>query len=304
MSERFVTVAAQDGADTWVRRVNAGELVSVGQRNAFLGQAAGLMDLLARPGRILTPDGPVPPRAVYRGPNATFNGREVPVFGSFDPPAAWWAKPPARTAGRVYPRTAGAAGGGSKPFSLADLLEPTEADRRRYWLALHGATKAMNGSGAIVGEAPRDAGVLPVAAVVVIAVAGIAALATLIGVAANTAIRETQETARNAAELEAAAREYAQRLQWAATHPGQPMPPPGPAEVRVNTPRPSPTPGGPAQSPLDAAVARAVEELGGIVARVIVGGVVTLVAISVVPPIIQRISERAAERALGERNGR
>jgi type II secretory pathway pseudopilin PulG len=285
VTERFLTAEAQDGGDRWVSKVQRGENVSIAERNAFVGQAAGLMDALAAPGRILTPSGIVPPTTLYTGSVAAWNGRQVPVLGGVQPPSDWLVKP--------APGARNASGtGADKPWDIQRLLEPTMAERRRYWLALHGSLKAMNGSYQIVEANPqRSAGVLPVAAVVVIAVAAIAALAGIVGYVAGTAIHENAETARNAADLEEAAREHVRRIQWAAEHPDQPMPPPGPAELRVQQPRPSAPAGTP--SPLDQAVNNALRESAGLITKVALAAGGIFLAATVLPPVIANLADRA-----------
>lgn len=282
MSERFIQAEARDGGDAWVAKSSRGQLVTVAERNAFVGQAAGIMDVLAAPGRLLTPAGVVPPTTVYRGPDRAWNGRTVPLLGGVEPPALWLVKPP-RTASGVEP---------PKGWDLRALLEPTMDERRRYWLALHGTLKGMAGSYEIAeANAPRTAGVLPVAAVVIIAVAAVAALAGVIGYVAGTSIHENAETARHAGDIEAAARAYVQRLQWAAEHPGAPFPPPSAAEVRVQTPPPAAPPG--SASPLDRAVNDALASLVTTGGRVLLVGAGLMVAAVVLPPILSNLADRA-----------
>lgn len=267
-----------DAGAQWLRAVEAGELVSAAQRNAFVAESAALMDALARPDLLLAPGAAVPSRE-YFGPVAAFNGRRVPLVGSIEAPAAW------KRPGALPPSSGLFAAG-----SLGAALEPTADERRRLYLALYDSQKAMAQSFEVV-RVERTAGVLPQAAVIVLALAGIAALAGVIASAVNTYIRESQVTARHAAQIQAASREYAQRLQaWAAarrTNPNAPMPPRGPNEDAVITGRAAGS-----APPATRSATDALHALAEGANRALLVGAVGLGASVVLPPVLEWAERR------------
>lgn len=273
--ESFISAdGRQDASLEWLRAVERGEPVLPAQRNAFVSQSSALMDALAAPERLLVP-APVIPSAQYFGPVSSANGQRVPVVGSIAPPEGWLSAGPlpAGRAGLFAPGTPGA------------FFAPSEEERRRLWLALYSTQRSMASSFETInaeGFSGRDAGALPVIAVVVIAIAGIGALAAVVANAVSTQIREVQETARHAAQIQQAAAEYVNRLRtWQTalqTNPAATMPPPGPSETAVAR---SPAAG--TAPPAERAQRNAWEELAeGATRAVWVGG--GLVALSVAGP--------------------
>lgn len=283
----FIETSPQDRGDQWVAQASAGQPVVLGDRRAFIGQSLGLMDIMARPGEILTPAGPMPPTEIYRGPNATWNGREVPVLGTLQPPATWLVKPPRNASGVERAK--------DDPYlqNLRRVLAPTDDERRRYWLALYGTMKSLDTSYQVVGE-QRPAGNLAVVVVVVLGVAAIVAYAVAHTLEANTRIREDAETARHAADIQAAAQCHAQRIQYAATHPNarpdDPALQPCAVEERIRQPPPS---GGP--SPMDSAIQKALDSLTN--AAFIGGGL--LLGATVLPPVLANLADRATRERHG-----
>lgn len=288
----FIESSSQDRGDVWVQKATRGEVVALGDRRAFIGQSLGLMDIMARPGDILTPAGPMPPTEIYRGPNATWNGRAVPVLGTLPPPSAWMQKTPPRSASGV-----GQAKDDPYLQNLRRVLAPTDDDRRRYWLALYGTMKSMNDGFTVVGVgSQRDAGVLPAVAigVVVIGVVAIVAYAISHTLEATTQIRENSQVAQNAADIQAAAQCHAQRIQYAAMHPNARPDDPGlqpcAVEQRVSQPRPS----GEA-STLDQMIQKALDSLTS--AAIVGGGL--LVGATVLPPVLANLADRATRERHG-----
>lgn len=296
----FIESSAEDRSDQWVEKASRGEEVVLGDRRAFIGQSLGLMDIMARPGDILTPTGAMPPTEIYRGPNATWNGRAVPVLGTLQPPASWMQKTPQRSASGVDRAK-------DDPYltNLRRVLAPTDDERRRYWLALYGTMKSMNGSFTVVPRAAsgvgarRDAGAIqlvPIAVgvVVVFGVVAIVAYAIAHTLEAQTRIREDAETARHAADIQAAAQCHAQRIQYAALHPNarpdDPALQPCAVEERIRQP---PASGGP--STLDQMIQKALDSLTN--AAIVGGGL--LVGATVLPPVLANIADRATRERHG-----
>ena len=272
----FVTAdAAGTAAEDWFRKVTEGREVYAAERNAFVAKSAGLMDVLARPGELLAPTGALraPPSVTYTGPVSQWNGRAVPLVGSMQAPADWMVKGPLP----ARPRSA-------NPF------EPSESERRALWLALWDTQKSLAQGYSVVPE-PRTAGALPVIAIVVIAVAGISALAVVLSNAATTLLREREETARHAQAVQAAAAEYVECLRRRMTQPGLACTD-GPNQTRI---RNAPAPGAP-PPPGSGATDRALNTLAeGARTALLVGGV-GLGASFVLPPLAQFLASSSRGR--------
>lgn len=284
---RFV-IASEGTGQTWLDKASRGEPVTAVERNAFAWQASAVMDALANPSQFLGASGPVVPREVYNGPVREWSGREVPLVGTGIPPSQWFEK---------RARSAGGVGGPGKTW--ADVLLPTDTERRDLYLAMGRVMKSLHGEGEVISrrtvEAPRTAGVIPLVPVVVVAVVGLAILGVvLVERYQEVVLRETEETARQAAELAAAQRAWLERVQWAAQHPGQPMPPPSPAEVRVLT-RPQPQTPSPAESSGDAWL----KQLEDGAKRVALVGALGLGLAVAGPPILANVADRATRAPSG-----
>lgn len=272
----FVTAdAAGTAAEDWFRKVTEGREVYAAERNAFVAKSAALMDVLARPGELLAPTGALraPPSVTYNGPVSQWNGRAVPLVGSMEPRSDWMRKGP-------LPSTARS----SNPF------EPSEEERRNLWLALWDTQKSLAQGYQVMPEA-RSAGALPVVAIVIIAVAGISALAVVLSSASTTMLRERAETARHAQAVQAAAAEYVECLRRRMTQPGLACTD-GPNQTRIRqapAPGATPPPGsGATRSALDTLAQGAREAL-------LIGGV-GLAASFVIPPLAEWLARGSRGR--------
>lgn len=306
-------LATEGAADTWLRKAAAGEPVTAGERNAFVTQAGAAMDALADPTivrAVLAGDADAAsrsalavPRARYFGPVATANGQEVPVIGTVQPPREWFGKrdPSVKAAAglrgaRLDPATRRVhAARDSGSLTWADVLSPNNEERRALYLATGNVLRSLQNSGEVVSNVRRDsagvdAGLAPlaIAGIVVGVVALVSWAVYLYEQTQIVTIRENAETARQAAELQAAQAGWMQRVQWQLAHPGQPMPPPSPAETRV-TGRPYPA----TPSPAEDGATQFLNQLrdGALkLGALTVGG---LVVVTVVPPVLSNLADRA-----------
>lgn len=273
--ETFVIAEPRAGTD-WLTKAASGQVVTASERNAFVVQAAAAMDALANPGAIVTPSGLRVDTVSYHGDVTAWAGRQVPFVGSQNPPAAWLAK----------------RGPSAGAMTWADVLLPTNDERRSLWLATAGLMKTLHGTGVEVGSRalPRTAGdAADAAAVVVVAVGPVAALGVwLFARDREISIRESEETARQANELAAAQAAWLQRVQWSAAHPGEPMPPPSPAETRVLQ---RPPEGG--RSPADRMGDSFLDALAREAKDMLVAGIGLFAALTVLPPVLSNLADRA-----------
>lgn len=292
MSPRFA-LATQDNAQTWLDKAARGEPVTAGERNAFVWQAGAVMDALADPARIIKPTGPEVPTTVYRGPVREWNERRVPLVGSIDPPRQWFGK--AEDTSTKGPRDAGA-------ITLADVLSPTNDERRLLWLATGNIMRSLQVEGRVVSRERRpsgnvDAGLAPAAiAAIVVGVVGIVSWGLYLYEQHEVVrLRETEETARQARELQAAQAAWLQRVQAQMQNPTRPMPPPSPAETRV-TNRPYPAaPPAPAERGAEDFVAGLQRAAG----QLLLWGGLGLVVVTAGPPVVANIADRATRPRAG-----
>lgn len=266
----------------WVELASRGELVSPAQRNAFIAERSGCMDLLVNPGLLVEPSSAH--REVYRGPIEGWHGREVAALGGLAPPSSWWKGSAVRSAGSV--------GGGSKASEVLALLAPTEAERRRLWVAHYNTLKGLRRVEVVRDPSARDAGAVPL--VVVVAVAAVVAVGLISAAVAwyySKRVHEEQETARHAAELQTATQEWMTRAQESIRR-GTPIPP-GPAEVALQTRAEAAARaqngGGGSENPfadVEKWLTRAGVALG-----------VGLVAVEVVPTVLRNVADNATRGA-------
>ncbi len=288
-------LADDTSGQTWLDKAARGELVTAAERNAAVWQMGAAMDALVDPSIIraaaagdaaqVEARSIALPRTRYHGPVAAWHGRDVPMVGSLQPPASWFGK------GDGSRKTSGATGGGAKPRTWADIIGPTEAERRRLWLSAAATLQRLQGTGTVVAVERRagDAGAVPVVAIVVACVALVAWGLYLYEQSQVVRIREDAATARQAAEDQAALQEWMTRAQWSATHPGQPAPPPGPHEARVAT-RPQP-----AANNGNAGPDGPTDFLNGLrdsVVRLVYVGGVALLVVTAGPPVVANLADR------------
>jgi len=292
VSPRFA-LATNDNAQTWLDKAARGEPVTAGERNAFVWQAGAVMDALADPARIIKPTGPEVPTTTYNGPVREWNGRRVPLVGSVQAPPAWFGK--ARDTSSKGPREAGA-------ITLADVLSPNDDERRLLWLATANIMRSLQVEGTVVSRERRpsgnvDAGLAPaVIAAIVVGVVGVVSWGLYLYEQHEVVrLRETEETARQARELQAAQASWLQRVQAQMQNPTRPMPAPSPAETRV-TQRPYPAaPPPPAQNGADDFV----EGIKRAAGQLLLWGGLGLVVVTAGPPVVANIADRATRPRAG-----
>lgn len=292
MSPRFA-LATQDNAQTWLDKAARGEPVTAGERNAFVWQAGAAMDALADPARIIKPTGLEVPTTRYNGPVREWNGRNVPLVGSVQPPPQWFGK--ANDTSTKGARDAGA-------ITLADVLSPSNEERRLLWLATANIMRSLQVQGTVVSRERRpagqaDAGIPPVViGAIVVAVVGVVSWGLYLYEQREVVrLRETEETARQARELQAAQAAWLQRVQAQMQNPTRPMPPPSPAETRV-TQRPYPAaPPPPAAQGADDFVA-GIQRTAG---QLLLWGGLGLVVVTAGPPVVANLADRATRPRAG-----
>lgn len=293
MSPRFA-LATDDRADVWLAKAARGEPVTAGERNAFVWQAGAAMDALADPARVVKPGGLDVPATVYRGPVREWNGRRVPLVGTVQAPPQWFGK----DFGSGDTKRTRDAGG----LTWADVIGPNDAERRNLYLATANVMRSLQVSGTVISDVRRpagraDAGIPPlIIGAIVVGVVGLVSWGLYLYEQSQiVTIREREETARQAAELQAAQAAWLQRVQAHLAHPEQPMPPPSPAETRV-TQRPYPAaPPSPAEDGATTFLNRMQE---GAMRLLYVAGV-GLVAVTAGPPIVANLADRATRGPSG-----
>lgn len=294
VSARRFAIASENG-QAWIDKTARGEPVTAAERNAFVAQAGAAMDALADPEAFMRAAGnPVQvPRTVYHGPVAQWNNREVPLVGTgtLKAPREWLIK------GRspaTAPRSSGS-------VTLAQLLMPTNEERAQLYLLGYNVMKSLQGTGEVVERRRvasglgRDAG-LPIVPIVIVGVVGIICWGLyLYNQQEEVRIRESEETSRQARELAAAQQGWLQRVQYGMQHPGQPLPPPSPAEQRVQN-RPYPT----TPSPAERGSSNVLDELQRAGERALIWGGAGIVALTVIPPVVGNLADRATRERGGE----
>lgn len=277
MSGNRFALASNVPGTQWLTKASRGEVVTATERNAFVAQAGAVMDALAQPSRFVSATGALTvPTVPYNGDVPGWNGRRVPVIGTAEAPREWFEKA-ARNSGAL---------------TWADLLLPTDDERRRLYLSMGNVMKSLHVEGSVVRRyrVERTAGVVPVVAVVaVVCVVGLCAFGVYMHAhTEEVEIREREETARAAEELSAAQAAWLQRVRQGAANPGQPLPPQSPAETRVLTrPQPStPSRGEQGESDFLKNAKSAAMELA------LYGGGALLVA-TALPPVVTNLADRA-----------